>query len=100
MTTERASIQQSTSTTPANTSSVQQLHLRAGILFTFVLAAGVVLAAGIAPHLQGFDRWVMLSMGTALVAAATAFILVVTFLVEARYQDAPLPPQCEARHRA
>lgn len=62
----------------------RRAYLRAGLLFACVFAAGVALAAVVAPGLQGFDRWVMLSMGSALASAATAFILLAAFLIDLR----------------
>lgn len=62
----------------------RRVYLRAGLLFACVFAAGVTLAAVVAPGLQGFDRWVVLSMGSALATAATAFIMLTTFLLDVR----------------
>ena len=84
MTSERFYTDQVTHPTPAHTPSDRRHYLRAGLLFACVFAAGMVLAAGVAPRIEGFDRVVMLSVGSALVSAATAFILLASFLIEVR----------------
>ena len=58
--------------------------LRATLLFAFTIAGGLTMAAGIAPRLEGFDRLVVLAVGSGLFAAGTAFFLVIGFLLELR----------------
>lgn len=55
---------------------------RAAILFGLILAAGLVLAAGIAPILDGIDASIVIGVGSGLVGAATCFFLVVGFALE------------------
>lgn len=50
---------------------------RAATIFACTAAAGLALAAGVAPLLDGFDRFVVLAIGSGLFTAATTFFLVI-----------------------
>ncbi len=55
---------------------------RAAVLFALLLAAGLVLAAGVAPTLDGVDAAIVIGVGSGLAGAATSFFLVVGFALD------------------